>query len=110
MMGESLFWSLAISLVLTLMLELGFALLWGVERSDLSLVALVNVLTNPVAVLCHTWAAIYRPTALLWVTLALELGAVGTEGYLYRGRSQIPFPWAFSLCANLFSFTAGLLL
>ena len=109
-MGSNLFCSLAVSLGLTLILELMLALLWGVERKDLPLVALVNVLTNPVVVLCHTLAARYLPGALIWATLALELGAVGTEGYLYRSRSQISFPWCFSLCANLFSFTVGLLL
>lgn len=109
-MEGNLFCSLALSLGLTLVLELGFALLWGVGRRDLPLVALVNVLTNPVVVLCHTLAAWYLPGALVQITLALELGAVGTEGYLYCGRSQIKLPWCFSLCANLFSFTVGLLL
>lgn len=102
--------SLALSLALTLALELGFALLWGVEREDLLLVALGNVLTNPAVVLCHHAAAVYLPAALVWTTLALELGAVGVEGCLYHGRSRIMFPWIFSLCANLFSFTVGLLL
>lgn len=105
-----LFLSLAVSLALTLALELSFALLWGVERRDLRAVALVNVLTNPAVVLCHHAAAWYLPQMLAAVTLALELGAVGVEGLIYRRRSQISFPWAFSACANAFSFLAGLLL
>lgn len=105
-----LFLSLAVSLALTLALELSFALLWGVRRRDLPLAALANCLTNPPVVLCHVLAAEYIPALLLPATFALELGAVLTEGYLYRARSGVKFPWLFSLCANLFSFTAGLLL
>ncbi len=105
-----LFLSLAVSLALTLALEFSFALLWGVRRQDLPLAALANCLTNPPVVLCHTLAATYVPALLLPATAALELGAVLAEGYLYRTRSEIKFPWLFSLCANLFSFTAGLFL
>ena len=106
----SIFFSLAVSLALTLALELLFALLWGVKRQDLPLVALVNVLTNPVVVLCYTAAGLYLPVALLPVTLALEVGAVLVEGYLFTTRSDIRLPWLFAVCVNLFSFTVGLLL
>lgn len=103
-----LFLSLAGSLALTLALELTFALIWRVEWRDFPAVALANVLTNPIVVLCHYAAAWYFPKYLIAVTLALELGAVGTEGLIYRRRSQIARPWAFSLCANILSFCAGL--
>ena len=105
-----LFLSLAVSLGLTLALELAFALIWRVERSDLPAVALANLLTNPIVVLCHHAAAWYVPKYLLAVTLALELWAVGTEGVIYRRRSQINRPWAFSLCANAVSFLSGLMI
>ena len=105
----SIFLSLAVSLLLTLALELVFALLWGVGRRDYLLVALANVLTNPVVVLCYTAAASFIPGLLTPAVAVLELGAVAVEGWLFRTRSDIRFPWAFSLCANLFSFTIGLL-
>lgn len=92
------------------MLELGLALLWGAGRRDLPLVALANVLTNPVAVLFHALAALFFPAALLPVTLALEAGAVLVEGRLFATRGGIRFPWGFALCANLFSFSVGLLI
>lgn len=104
-----LFLSLGVSLGLTLVLELAFALIWRVERSDLPAVALANLLTNPIVVLCHHGAAWYFPKYLPAVILALELWAVGTEGFIYRRRSQIARPWAFSLCANGLSFLSGLL-
>ena len=59
-----LFLSLAVSLALTLALELAFALVWRVERSDLPAVALANLLTNPVVVLCRHGAAWYFPRYL----------------------------------------------
>lgn len=105
----NIFLSLGVSLLLTLALELGFALLWGVERRDLTLVALANVLTNPVVVLCYTAAASLVPGLLIPAVAVLELGAVAVEGWLFRTRSDIRFPWAFALCANLFSFTIGLI-
>jgi len=104
-----LLFSLSLSLTLTLVLEPGFALLWGVKGRDMGLVLLVNALTNPVVVLCYRAAAVWAPGLLLVVTVGLELGAVAVEGWLYRERSGIPFPWAFSLCANLFSFILGLM-
>lgn len=106
----SIFLSLAVSLFLTLALELGFALLWGVGRRDLPLVALANVVTNPVVVLCYTVAASFAPRLLIPAAAVLELGAVAVEGWLFQTRGDIRFPWAFSLCANLFSFTVGLFL
>lgn len=105
-----LFLSLAVSLALTLALELAFAFLWRVERSDLPAVALANLLTNPVVVLCYHAAAWYVPKYLMAATLALELWAVGTEGVIYRRRSQIDRPWVFSLCANGLSFLSGLMI
>lgn len=105
----SIFLALAVSLLLTLVLELGFALLWGVGRRDLLLVALANVLTNPIVVLCCTLAASFIPELLIPAVVVLEIGAVVVEGWLFHTRSDIRFPWAFALCANLFSFTIGLI-
>ena len=104
----SIFLSLAISLLLTLVLELCFALLWGVSRRDLPLVALANVLTNPVVVLCYTVVASFAPGLRIPAVAVLEAGAVVVEGWLFHTRSDIRVPWAFALCANLFSFTIGL--
>ena len=68
---------LAVSLALTLVFEVGFALLWGLRgRRELALVALVNCLTNPpVVLLYHTavWLLGWNP---LLVTAALESAAL----------------------------------
>lgn len=91
-----------LSLALTLVFEGIMALIWGLRKKDLLLLALVNLLTNPAAVLLHAlfpgWVA----------TAALEAGVVVVEGVLYRRLGYcVRRPWLFSLCANGFSFCMG---
>ena len=94
-----------LSLGLTLVLELGFALTWGIRRRDLALCALVNLLTNPAVVLLHLLFP-WPP-----VTLALEGAAVAVEALYYRRYGlRIRSPWLFSLAANGLSFCLGFLL
>lgn len=106
----TVFLSLAGSLLLTLALELGLALFWRIPKRDLLLVLLANLLTNPVVVLCHTAVKLHWPAALLPATALLEITAVLVEGWLYATRGETRRPWAFSVCANLLSFTIGLLI
>ena len=106
----SLFLSLSGSLALTLVLELAFALIWRVDRRDIPVVVLSNILTNPAVELCPYIAAWYFPAFLATATIALELGAVAVEGLVYTRRSQVNRPWIFSLSANTFSFLTGLIL
>lgn len=92
-----------ISLGLTLLLELPFVYLWGLRsRHDLTLAALVNVLTNPAAVLLH----------MLGVpALPLEAVVIAVEGSCYRARgAAIRHPFRLALLANGFSYGAGCLL
>ena len=76
---------LAVSLLLTLLFEEGFALVWGLRgKRELGLVALVNVLTNPpVVLLYYTAAGLWRWNAVP-VTIALEAAAVLVEWRCYR--------------------------
>ena len=93
----------AVSLGLTLLLELPFVYLWGLRsRHDLTLAALVNVLTNPAVVLLYQLGC---------PALPLEAAAVAVEALCYRGcGQQIRRPVLLALCANVFSYTLGLLL
>ena len=100
---------LAGSLALTLVLEELFALLWGLRgRRELTVVALVNVLTNPpVVLLCHTAVGLWGWPAAV-VTAVLETAAVLVEWRCYRLCSdQLQRPLLFALLANLFSYGAG---
>lgn len=100
---------LGISLALTLALEEGFAVAWGLRgRRELGLVALVNCLTNPpVALLYHmaVWLTGWNPMA---VAAALESVAVLVEWRCYRAYSgQVKRPFVFALLINLFSYGVG---
>ena len=96
---------LGVSLVLTLVLEEGFALLWGLRgRRELGLMVLVNCLTNPpVVLLYHTAAGLWRWDPVL-VTVALEAAAVLVEWRCWRALSdQVKRPCLFSQLCNGFS-------
>lgn len=100
---------LAVSLLLTLVLEEGFALVWGLRgRRELGLVALVNCLTNPpVVLLYHTATGLWHWSAAP-VTVVLEAAAVLAEWRCYRAFSeQVRRPFRFALLVNLFSYGAG---
>lgn len=100
---------LAVSLLLTLAFEEGFALLRGLRgKRELGLVALVNCLTNPpVVLLYHTASGLWHWNAAA-VTVILEAAAVIVEWRCYRAFSeQVKRPFLFALLINLFSYGAG---
>jgi hypothetical protein len=104
--------SLAVSLILTLVIETGFFLLTGKhDRKDLLLLVLANVLTNPVVVLSYWIVALYIGFIAFAVLPVLELSAVLVEGYVYKkyGRS-FRRPYLFSLSANAVSFAVGVII
>lgn len=81
----------------------------------LALVVLVNLLTNPAAVLLCWLGRVYLPQALAWpVQLTVEAGVVAVEAYVYRcfaGKSgwRIGHPVALAFTANLCSWLLGIL-
>ena len=111
-MGRELLIALAISLMLTLVLEAGFFFVIGKRnRKDLLLVVMVNILTNPAVVLLYWLCAIYTSWNLMFVIIPLEFAAIATEGYCYSKYGQtFKRPYVFSLAANVFSYTVGLIL
>ena len=97
--------SFVLSLGLTLVFELTFALLWGLRRRDLLLCLLVNVLTNPVVVLLYLLFP--HPAA----TAVWECTAAAVEGWHYcRYGQNIRAPWLFSVLCNAISFSLGLVI
>ena len=93
----------AVSLGLTLALELPAVYLWGLRsRHNLKLAVLVNVLTNPAVVLLH---------GLGCPAIPLEVAAIAVEGVCYRACGEdIRRPYLLALFANGFSYSVGLLL
>ena len=101
-----IYYTLGLSLFLTLILEELFAVLCKKRGKALLLVALVNLLTNPPLVLLWVLSGHVR-----WLLLLLEAAAVEIEGFYYhRCSDQFPYPYRFSLCCNAFSFGIGLLM
>ena len=100
---------LAVSLLLTLIFEEGFALVWGLRgKRELGLVALVNCLTNPPVVLLYYTATGLWSWNAIPVTITLEASAILVEWRCYRAFSeQVKRPFLFALLINLFSYGAG---
>ena len=99
----------AVSLGLTLLLEVPVAYCWGLRsRHDLTVAVLVNVLTNPAVVLLNGLLS----AAPWWaVQLPLEAATIAVEGFCYRHCGEnIRRPYLLSLCANCISYGAGLVL
>lgn len=104
--------TLALSLLLTLLLEGLFALLWGLRgRREWAALGLVNLLTNPAVVLLyHLSTGLWEMNAVL-VTAILECAAVVIEWRCYKGCSeQLKRPFLFALFANAFSYGIGLII
>lgn len=104
--------SLALSLGLTLLIELPLALLLGLRKGlDLICVALVNVVTNPSVVLILNLVSL-RGTPPWYLIAGLELAAVAVEALFYRKcLSRCPLhPLLFSLILNGISYLGGCLL
>ena len=100
---------MGVSLFLTLALEGIFALGWGLRsRRELTIVALVNIMTNPAVVLLyHTCTGLFGWPPVL-VTAVLESAAVLAEWVAYRACSEaLKRPFLFALVANAFSYGVG---
>ena len=108
--------SLAISLTLTLILEISFfsiisAVTRKFNKKDLLLTVMANVITNPAVVLSYWLVTLYTNWNGVIIIAALEITAVLVEGYIYDkyGRS-FKHPCIFSITANAFSFGVGMLI
>jgi hypothetical protein len=99
---------LGVSLSLTLVLELLFALVSGKRGKDLVLVCLVNVMTNPAVVLVYYLAVHFTAVPSAAVKAVLEILAVAAEAFIYKSRGAgFRRPLLFSLGANMLSFWIG---
>lgn len=105
--------AMGISLGLTILLELLFALLTGVRGTGLKVNILCNILTNPLVTsvyyLCK-YGLMLHGAAMVIITAVLEISAVITEWRVYKACTDIKKPLLFSVGANCFSYFIGLLL
>ncbi|MBR0112729.1 MAG: hypothetical protein IJM02_03185 [Clostridia bacterium] len=106
--------SMALSLILTIIIEGFTAFLLGVRGKDNFIcVTLANIVTNPVVV-CATFLASYYfgRSVRMPLEYALEIAAFVTEGIIYK---KIPVqkklnPFVFSLILNGVSYASGYIL
>ena len=90
----------AISLGLTLLIELPIAYLWGLRRRALLTVLAANLMTNPLAVALHLMGIPQIP---------IEIGVVLAEGAAYSLHFE-KRPWLLAIFSNAISWGIGLML
>ncbi len=99
----------ALSLGLTLLLELLVAGLCRLRGRDYLLLILVNILTNPAVVYLDMLCRNLIPDGRNLWQIPLEAAAILIEGFCYaRFARSIRRPWMFALVANIFSYGVGL--
>lgn len=110
-----LFKMFSIALILTLIIELAAALFLGIRsRKVLVLILLVNILTNPPAVLLHWLGRLYLPSiADFWFQLGIEFIVITTEALIYYTFSKkkdwkLTHPTQLSIITNISSWIVGL--
>lgn len=95
-----------LSLLLTIIIEVAVAFAFRIKGKDLLLVILVNVLTNPVAVLLSVLTGDKKCVQLL-----IELVVIFTEGCYYKKYSaKLKHGLLFSATANGISYSLGILI
>ncbi len=90
----------ALSLGLTLLIELPVAYLWGLQKRELVTILAANLMTNPLAVALHLAGIPQVP---------IEVGVVLAEGAAYSLHFD-KRPWLLALVSNAVSWGLGLLL
>ena len=97
-------------LLLTEAVETGLAALLGFRKRDLTFTALVNLLTNPPAVvLVFLCGFFWGRTAWIISVIFFEAAVFLTEALIYRSNleKRKPHPFLLSLILNAASFAAG---
>ena len=109
---EILLKTAAYCLVMTILLEMAFALFVGIRgRKNLLIVLLVQVLTNPCAVFGMVWFMSRTNVHYVVYELLIESLVVIVEWLIYRKMiKDLKRPLAFSLAANYFSYSFGIVL
>ena len=90
----------ALSLGLTLLLELPIAYAWGLGKQQLVTVLAANLMTNPLAVALHLWGIPQVP---------IEIGVIIAEGTAYSLHFE-KRPWLLAFISNTLSWGIGLLI
>ena len=105
-MGVYLLKLFGFSLLFTLLLEWFFAFVWGVRgKRTFCLVTLVNIATNPAAVLSYWLYGIYFGKSLPVAQVCIEIAVITVEALIYRSFAReesvkLKRPVLFAVLAN----------
>lgn len=114
-MGAYLLQMFGISLLLTLLIEWFVTFCWGLRgKKAFLLVTLVNIVTNPAAVLTYWLYRVYCAGTSMVVQVIIEIVVVVVEALIYRSFAgekdyKIRRPVVLAVVANAFSWGVGLL-
>ena len=103
----------AVSLILTLIIEILVARCWGMKtKKEVKLVVLVNLLTNPAAVFVAWICNYYLESSFYFlVQCVIEIVVVVTEAKIYlwfvKDGWNIKKPILFALVVNMVSWLLG---
>ena len=101
---------LIFNLIIVLALEITFAAFLGARSfKNIATVALVNIITNPAAVLCSLCLTVFFSKWRIAGIIFIETAVFFTEGFMFSkfktfGRKN---PYIISLLLNLLSFATG---
>lgn len=114
-MGSYVLQMFGVSLLLTLFIEWFLGFLWGLRgKKEFLLVTLVNIVTNPVAVLSYWLYRVYFADTSMVVQIGIEMVVVTVEAFIYRSFAReegwkIRWPVALAIVANAVSWGIGML-
>lgn len=95
-------------------MTLGIELSAGIalkNKADADLIALVNLMTNPLVVFVCLLTRQLAPDLYVIAVIIMETAAVISEGYVYKLKSNaIANPYLFSLGLNVLSYGTGLVI
>lgn len=105
--------NLIISLILTIIIELGISLILGIRKKcDIYVVILVNICTNPIVVYIANCLKLLNNMVYNIVIVILEIMVVIVEFELYKRylKAYKKSPLALSIINNTLSFGIGLII
>ncbi|MGN0587251.1 MAG: hypothetical protein ACI4JF_08195 [Oscillospiraceae bacterium] len=109
MSTQTLLLSMAISLLLTIAVEVTVGYILGARKKQLIIILAVNLLTNPAVNALYHALNLYTDIHKAVIMAALEISAVTAEWIIYS-RNEFKRPLVFSVILNAASYFTGVLL
>lgn len=109
MSTQTLLLCMAVSLLLTIAIEVTTGFILGARKEQLMIILAVNLLTNPAVNVIYQALCYYTDIHIVIITAVLEILAVTAEWLIYR-RNDFERPFRLSLILNALSYFIGVML